>query len=111
MSDCTDYLDKVRGIARVPIEHAARRFGTWKREKGPEADAMFGRFVQEELNHYVEKAVEWAKKLPMRDGDVDMEALGTTIEELRSAMIAEVALPSPPEVIEKFLRQETSKLG
>ncbi len=111
VSDCTDYLDQVGGIAREPIEHAARRFGTWKRDKGPDADAMFGRFVQEELNQYVEKAVAWAKQLPMRDGDVDMEAVGTTIEELRTAMIAEVAVPSAPEVIEKFLRQQTSKFG
>ena len=70
---------------------------------------MFGRFVQEEMNHYIEKAVEWAKKLPMRDGDVDMEALGATIEELRTAMITEVAVPSAPEVIEKFLQEHTSK--
>jgi hypothetical protein len=109
VSDCTDYLDQVGGIARVPIEHAARRFGAWRRQKGPEADGMFGRFVQEEMNHYIEKAVEWAKKLPMRDGDVDMEALGATIEELRTAMITEVAVPSAPEVIEKFLQEHTSK--
>ena len=47
----------------------------------------------------------------MRDGDVDMEALGTTIEDLRTAMITEVTMPSPPEVIEKFLQEQTSKLG
>ena len=108
-SDCTDYLDQVGGIARIPIEQAERQFGTWRREKGPEADAMFNSFVQEELNHYIEKVVEWARKLPMRDGDVDMEALGKTIEKLRTAMITEVAIPSPPEVIEKFLQGQNSK--
>ena len=109
MSDCTDFLDQVGGIARIPIEHATRRFGAWRRARGPEADAMFNRFVQEELNHYTEKVVEWAKKLPMRDGDVDMEALGRTIEELRTEMITEVAIPSPSEVIDKFLQEQTSK--
>ena len=37
VSDCSDYLDQVGGIARAPIEHAARRFGAWRRGKGPEA--------------------------------------------------------------------------
>lgn len=111
VADCTDYLDQAGGIVRAPIDHAARRLGAWRRQRGPEADSMFGRFVQEEMNHYIEKAVEWTKKLPMRDGDVDMEALGTTIEELRTAIIAEVAVPSAPEVIEKFLQEQTNKLG
>ena len=105
-SDCTDYLDQVGGIARKPFEQAARRFGAWKRKKGTEAEPLFDAFLQEERNHYVERAVEWAKKLPMRDGDVDLEALDTTIEELTRAGIAEVALPSPTVVLERFLRGE-----
>ena len=70
---------------------------------------MFSEFVQEEMNHYIEQAVEWAKKLPMRDGDVDVEALGATVKELSRAMITDVAIPSPPEVIEKFLQEQTRK--
>ena len=109
VSDCTDYLDQVGGIAREPIEYAGRRFGAWRRGKGPEADAMFGEFVQEEMNHYIDKAVEWAKKLPIRDGDIDVEALDTTVEELSRVMITDVAIPSPPEVIEKFLQEQARK--
>jgi len=105
-SDCTDYLDQVGGIVREPIEHAARRFGAWKREKGTGADDLFREFRQEEMNHCVERVVEWAKKLPIRDGNIDMEALDTTVEELGRAMISKVAIPSPAEVIEKFLEKE-----
>ena len=105
-SDCTDYLDQVGGIARIPLEQAARRFGAWKREKGNEADAIFDAFLQKERNHYIERAVEWAKKLPMQDGNVDLEALDTTIEELTRAGIAEVAISSPTVVLERFLRGE-----
>ena len=105
-SDCTDYLDQVGCIVRKPIEHAARRFDAWKREKGTEADAIFDEFLQEEVNHYIEKTVKWAKKLPMRDNDVDVEALDMTVEELTRAGIAEVTIPSATEVLEKFLREE-----
>ena len=107
-SDCTDYLDQAGGIARTRFEQTARRFGAWKREKGTEADARVDAFLQEERNHYIERAVEWAKKLPMRDGDVDLEALDTTIEELTRAGIAEMAIPSPTAVLERFLREERS---
>ena len=105
-SDCTDYLDQAGGIKRKPIEHAARRLSAWKREKRAETDDTFRKFVQDERNRYVERAVEWAKKLPMRDGDIDLEALNATVEELSRAMIAEVAIPSPAETIEKFLENE-----
>ena len=104
--ECTDFLDQVGGIERKPIEHTMRRFSAWKREKGAESDDMFRKFVQDERNSYVERALEWAKRLPMRDGDIDLEALNTTVEELSRAMIAEVAIPSPAETIEKFLEGE-----
>lgn len=58
------------------------------------------------MNQHIERVVEWAKKLPMRDGDVDIEALGITVDELTKAGIEELALPSPIEVIDKFLREE-----
>ena len=85
LSDCTDYLDQAGGITRLPSEQAARRFSAWKRETGAGADAIFDAFLREEMNHYIEKAVEWATKLPMQNGDIDLEALDTTIEELTKA--------------------------
>ena len=104
-SDCTDYLDEVGGIVRAPIDQAARRFGAWKRVEGAEADSLFREFLQEEGNHYVERTVAWAKRLPMRNGDIDLEKLGMTAEEVANAGKAEVAIPSPAEVLEKFLQQ------
>ena len=106
VSECTDYLDQVGGIEREPIEHAARRFASWKRGRGSEAEAIFVEFVESEMTHYMEGAVELAKKLPMRDGDIDLEALDTTVEELSRTMVTELAIPSPPEVIEKFLQEQ-----
>ena len=107
-SDCTDYLDQIGGIVRKPIEHAARRFGAWKREKGSEADSIFIEFLQAEMNRHIEKVVEWAKKLPMRDGAIDVEALDMTVEELTKVGIEQVTIPSPTEVLDKFLREETA---
>ena len=106
VADCTDYLDQVGGIEREPVEHLARRFASWRREGGPEADATLRDFVEREMTHYMETAVEWAKKLPMRDGDIDLEALDTTVGELSRTMVTELAIPSPPEVIEKFLQEQ-----
>ena len=108
-SECTDFLDQVGGIERKPIEHATRRFSAWKRQNEPGADSLFQEFLQTEMNNCVERAREWAKKLPMRDGDIDLEALNTTVEELSRAMIAEVAIPSLAETLEKFLEAERAR--
>ena len=105
-SDCTDYLDQVGSIDRGSLDRVARRFGTWKRVKGLEAEGMFNDFLQKETNHYVERAVEWAKSLPMREGDIDLEKLGMTAEELAEVGRAEVAIPSAEELLEKFLHQD-----
>ena len=111
VSDCTAYLDEVGGIGRSHLDRALRQFGAWKRVKGPGVDAAFGDFLQEEMNRYVEKTVEWAKGLPMRDGDIDLENLGMTVEEVANAGKAEVAIPSSAEVIEKFLQQDGARRG
>ncbi len=109
LSDCTDYLDQIGGIAREPIEHAIRQFGAWKRKKGTEADAIFSDFIRESMNQYTKEAVDWTKRLPIRDGDIDVEALGMTVEELSRALRAEVTMPSPTEVIERFLEEQASR--
>ena len=105
-SDCTEYLDQVGGIERKPMEHALRRFSAWKRENEPGADGKFQEFLHTEMSYCAEKAVAWVQKLPMRDGNIDVEALDTTVEELSREMILEVAIPSPAEIIEKFLEIE-----
>ncbi len=109
LKDCTDYLDKIGGITRQPIDHVARRFGAWRRGRGSEADAMLREFIQEETNLHIGAAVEWAKKLPMRDGGVDMVAMDMTVEELSRAMTAEITVLSPAEVLGKFLEEQTMK--
>ena len=93
-SDCTDYLDQKGGVVREPIEHVARQFGAWKRKKGTGADAIFNEFRRDSQNQYIKRAVEWGKRLPMRDGDIDLEALGMTVEELSRALLEEVVIPS-----------------
>ena len=108
-SDGTDYLDQVGGITRAPLEDARRRFSAWARGKGPGADTTFREFHEEQMKHSIDKVVEWAKKMPMRDGNVDLEALRMTADELRSALIAEAAIPSPADVIESFLQQQAMR--
>ena len=105
-SDCTDYLDSVGGISRSRPEQARRQFGNWKRVKGSEADTIFSDFRQEEINHCIERLSEWAKTLPVQDGDLDVAKLGMNLEELVRAGIAEAAIPTPTEVLERFRRRE-----
>ena len=108
-SDCTEYLDQMGGIVREPIDQAARRFGDWKRKKGSKADAKFNEFIQREMNQFMERIAKWAKKLPIRYGDIDVEALGITVDELIKIGIEEVEIPSPTEVLDKFLREELAE--
>lgn len=51
------------------------------------------------------KLGEWMLTLPQRDGDVDLDALGLTMEELIEAARARIAIPSPEEALEGFLNQ------
>ena len=106
--DCTAYLDKVGSIGRTSLERAERRFGTWMRKNGPEASSIFSDFLKQEKNHQIEKFIEFVKTLPMRDGDIDLGQLGITGEELSKMAIAEVSIPSPEEILDKFLRQEAA---
>ena len=109
LSKCTDYLDQEGGIVREPVEHVTRQFGAWKRKKGTEADTVFSEFRKDLLDQHIERAAEWAKGLPIRDGDIDLEALGKTVEELSKELLAELAIPSPVEVLERFLEEQSNR--
>ena len=104
--DCTSYLDQFGGVTRTRLEHVVRLLGTWKRVKGAEADSIFADFFHQELDGYTERIVEWVSKLPMRNGDVDLEQLGMTEEELDRDRISQVGIPPIEEALEKFLQQE-----
>ena len=103
--DCTSYLDQVGGVARTRLEYAMRLLGTWKRVKGAGSESIFNDFLHQEVDRYNERMAEWVSNLPMRNGDVDLEQLGMTEEELQDR-ISQVIVPSTEEVLEKFLQQE-----
>ena len=104
--DCTSYLDQFGCITRTRFEHLVRLLGTWKRVKGTEADSVFADFLRQEMDRYTERLTEWVSTLPMRNGDVDLEQLGLTEEELFQDSITQVTIPSTEEMLEKFLQRE-----
>lgn len=105
--DCTDYLDQVGGIERSEPEMLRRRFGACMRKNRGEADTKLEEFLRQVTMQQVDRFVEWVKTLPFRDGDVDLEQLGLTVEEVVRAGAEQLALPSPEEMLEEFLRKAT----
>lgn len=103
--DCTDYLDRLGGIRRSPLD---RQFGTWMRRNGPEARPRFHSFLEQEMDTSVRKIVELIEALPTKDGDIDLDELGLTVEELGKRLVTEVAVPTPELLLEEFLRREES---
>ena len=104
--DCTDYLDEIGNIKRTRLETLARYFGKWKRDRGASADSTFANFHQQKKDQLNEKITNWASELPMRDGDVDLEQLGLTMEELVQKQFMQVVIPYTEEVLEEFLQKE-----
>ena len=104
--DCTDYLDSLGGIRRSQLEKTSRHFAAWKRSRGQDADSGFQEFLKQERCQFIEQTVNWASKLPIRDGEIDLQDLGLTSEEFVEKRLAEIAVPAPEEFIAKFLEQQ-----
>lgn len=83
-SGATDYFDCAAGISRGRRDVLEKRLGTWIRRSDDQEQA------REELRAFSEQYLEtrmtrMAKRvaaLPVRDGDIDLGALGVTPEEL-----------------------------
>ena len=105
-SDCTDYLDKLGAISRTKSDQSKRRLTEWIRKEGSDAVAKWEAFVRQEMAQYRSNLVEWFKSLPIRDGDLDLEGTGVTMEELIETGISAVGIQSLEQIHEKFLQSQ-----
>jgi hypothetical protein len=101
----TDFLDHRNGIVRDRPYVAERRFAAWtsKRERAY-VEAEWQRFTQSRYEQTLTAFGDKVKQLPMRDGDVDLGALGVTASELGHRMAAEF-IPPFDVLLESFMRE------
>ena len=100
--DATKYLDQISGIARDPQDISLIHLRSMQ-YTSPETMGQFANYLEEELLQVFERVAKWSHTLPMKDGDVDLESLGLTLEELSSLAKLEASIPSMEEVLETFL--------
>ena len=108
-SSATEYFDRVGGVMRSRTDKIELRFSAWMRQNHDEIDQTWSQIVDRLTADLVGQSVEWAKTLPWRDGDIDIEAMGLTAEELIELFKRQVELPSVHVVLEDFLRQATGQ--
>ncbi|MCK9462854.1 MAG: hypothetical protein M0R80_24795 [Proteobacteria bacterium] len=98
----TEYLDSVAGIARSKHESNEKRLTAWVRRYGDTADAEVQAFHREHMSRKIESAVQWLNTLPVRDGDIDVDALGVSLDDfIRDGVTRFVELPE--DLLEEFL--------
>ena len=104
----TDYLDEAANISRPRSEEIERQFAMLTREKERhEVALLIDQYMDQSMKDIVDKMVEWAKTLPWRDGSIDLEALGLTMEEFLEVAKEKVPVSSPEDALEDFLKQAT----
>ena len=78
----TDYLDEHSGISRSRSDNLSRILSAWTREDPPSRKESLAQFLENEANRTIRDVAEWLSTLPMQDGDLDLETMGLTQEEV-----------------------------
>ena len=106
--ETTDYLDRTAGISRTRSEEIERQFSAVLRDKDKhEVGVMIKQHIDQLTEDVVSKTVEWVKTLPWRDGSIDLEELGLTMDDFLRIVQEKVPMPSPEKALEEFLKQAT----
>jgi hypothetical protein len=103
----TDYLDAVSGIVRTKRDMVHKRLAGWMRRVDKDtAHRELVEFTRQQQQHSAKALAEKLSAVPMRDGDVDLEALGVTREEFIKRWSDEHC-SSAEDVLDLFLRSRT----
>ena len=97
----TEYLDSVAGIVRSEREKIERKWIGRLRRHREGGVAELRRFVQQEV---VGDLITWLSTIPIRDGDIDLESIGMSLEDLVDE--ANRRVPTLEEVVQRFLENE-----
>ena len=101
--DATDYLDQAVGITRSDSERLTRTLSTWMRKDSLAARETLAKFFDSEIEKTLHSAVQWIRTLPMRDGDLDLEAIGLTLEEFLELSKEKHNFPNWDQFLTQFL--------
>ena len=104
LANTTDYLDSCAGVVRSRPEVTEKKLTALMRRHGKPAIDDLLSFARE---RQVEKLTEWIQRLPIRDGDLDVESLPVPFEELVEE--ARRLISTPEEIIEEFLKTKHSR--
>jgi hypothetical protein len=112
-STFSDYLDALSGVQRSSLDVLEKRFAAWARRRTAATDRAVARKEFEEfLVQYQEKWIrafaQQMASLPVRDGDIDLQALGLTAGEAAQRVAQEVGGNTPDDLLEKFLETRAS---
>ena len=101
----TDYLDEYSGISRSRSDDLSRILSAWTREDPLSRRGSLARFFESEMNRTVDGLAKWIGTLPMRDGDLDLEAMGLTLEEFIELGKNTIQFPTGDEILFRFLTE------
>jgi hypothetical protein len=104
-ADATGYLDDIGGIERSRREEAERHFGSWLRHHPDSWGLQAQEFFDSLTDDITKQSAEWLKTLPLRDGKIDLETMGMTMEEFILLGREKVHIPSVEEVLEELVRK------
>ena len=108
-SRATEYFDRVGGVTRTRNETIELNFASWMRQHPDQSNTALNQLWSNLSSDLINQTVELVKSLPWRDGDIDIEAMGLTTEELMELFKSEVKIPSVHDVLEDFLRKATCR--
>ena len=103
-----DFLDEVAGITRSPQEMAEKDLAQRVRKNKGVANQLQA-FLHEYPNRMRERFIDWVQTLPIRDGDIDLDALGKSQSDLIEEMKKIMPASSPQDIIEEFLAKQDSR--
>ena len=101
----TEYLDQIGCITRSNSEKLDRKLSAWvRRDPHGRKDAL-SKFLERKTEDVMEGATQWVCRLPMRDGDLDLDAMGLNIEGFLKLSKEQNHFPSWEELVTEFLRE------
>ncbi len=107
--EAIDYLDDIAGISRTQSEVIDRQLAAlFRKMPRHEVGQMMEQYMNRRRHGVVNRMVEWTKTLPWKNGNIDLDELGITMEEFLERAQQEVPMPSPEESLEDFLKQATA---
>lgn len=101
----TDYFNEYGGIVQGESDRLSRILSAWTREDPPSRKECLNQFVENQVNQAIHGIAEWVSTLPMKDGDLDLDAMALTFEEFIELGRKTIQFPTVDELLFRFLTE------